>query len=346
MRSGTAQQDAARRIAELERLGEGDPRGECGSQDPHGAPKRRRPLRTAAFLLVIALLLVGAGAVAWQTLDSGSNANPSTGSSGSELVVHFLDVGQGDATFIELPDGTCLLIDAGGADTADDLIAAIQALGYTRIDYLVATHPHADHIGGMAAVIEAFEIGELWAGAATTTTATYERFLDAASAAGLTITLAQAGMTITVAGGCSVTVLGPDADVETDDLNEASVVIRIDYGTTSFLFTGDASAENLPTDAVSVLKVSHHGSNAGLTYELADALSPAIAVISYGLDNDYGHPKQRVLDILASVGAEVYGTGANGDVTVTSDGATLSVACEKEGEVAAGAASTQEDSAS
>ena len=339
LRSGTAQQDAARRIAALEQLGGSDARGggdPRGAQGPPCAPKRRRPLRTAAFVLVIVLLLVGAGAMAWQAIGTGSDAGLSASSRDGELVVHFLDVGQGDATFIELPDGTCLLIDAGGADTAEDLIAAIQALGYTRIDYLVATHPHADHLGGMTAVIEAFEIGELWASAATTTTTTYERFLDAASAAGLTITLAQAGMTITVADGCSVTVLGPAADAETDDLNEASVVIRIDYGTTSFLFTGDASAENLPTDAVSVLKVSHHGSNAGLTYELADALSPAIAVISYGLDNDYGHPKQRVLDILASVGAEVYGTGANGDVTVTSDGATLTVTCEKAGEVTAG----------
>ena len=139
--------------------------------------------------------------------------------------------------------------------------------------------------------------------------------------------------------GYEIDVLGPDSSVQSEDMNDYSVVLRVTYGTTSMLFTGDAPASEIAADnpgRVDVLKAAHHGSKTGITTELVRALRPAVVVLSYGEGNDYGHPDQATLDVFASVGAQIYGTAVNGNVTVTSDGKSVTAQASKDGTVAAG----------
>ena len=249
------------------------------------------------------------------------------------LTAHFIDVGQGDASFYELPDGKTLLVDAGTSESGATVSGYIRSLGYDHIDYLVATHPHEDHIGGMAAVVNGFEIGEIWAPRATHDTQAYEDFLDAVSAKNLTIQSATAGKSIGAGGNCAINVLSPAADANPDDLNDWSVVIELAYGKTSFLLTGDASASvlrSIAPGAVDVLKVGHHGSGTSTDASLAAALAPQISIISCGAGNDYGHPDQSTLDALSS--STIYRTDLNGDIVVVSDGETVTAAPERQAE--------------
>lgn len=164
--------------------------------------------------------------------------------------------------------------------------------------------------------------------------------IDALEAKKCAVKKAVAGEKI-VSGdaGYEIDVLGPDSSVQSEDMNDYSVVLRVTYGTTSMLFTGDAPASEIAADnpgRVDVLKAAHHGSKTGITTELARALRPAVVVLSYGEGNDYGHPDQATLDVFASVGAQIYGTAVNGNVTVTSDGKSVTAQTSKDGTVAAG----------
>lgn len=266
-----------------------------------------------------------------------STAEPATAS----LKAHFIDVGQGDSAFIELPDGKTMLIDAGVPDAGPTVVSYLKSLGCTRIDYLVATHPHADHIGGLPAVISAFDIGEVWAPNASNTTKTFEAFIDAVRGKGLQIHAGAAGMDIVGAGaGYTASIIAPPEGVSSDDYNDYSLVIKLSFGTTSFLFTGDAPAETIAAAApgpVDVLKVAHHGSNTGTTSSLISTLSPTYSVISYGIGNDYGHPTANVLNMLTAHSQHVLGTGANGTIVITSDGSTVNASCAKpDGQVTPG----------
>lgn len=259
------------------------------------------------------------------------------------LKVTYIDVGQGDSELVQFPDGRTMLIDAGTYKGGPAAVRTLQALGVSRIDYLVATHPHADHIGGMKDVLAAFDVGSAWTSAQKTTTATYTEAVEAVEAKGLTIQTAAAGTAIASGDGWEVTALWPPAGApDYEDLNDCSLVLRLDFGGTSFLFTGDLHANYLrdavrQTGHVDVLKVAHHGSETGTDAALVSALTPSVAVLSYGADNDYGHPDQAVLDALQAGGvAQVFGTGVNGTVTVTSDGSSVTATPEREGTVAAG----------
>lgn len=246
------------------------------------------------------------------------------------LQVHYIDVGQGDSEFIELPDGKTLLIDAGPTDAGQSVVSLVKSLGYSRIDYVLASHPHADHIGGMVSVLSSFEVGQVWAPHVSNNTLTFERFLDAVSNKGLSIETACAGKQICSGDGYSVDIYSPAADCSADDLNDWSAVTEITYGSTSFLFPGDASASvvsSLGVGHVDVLKVAHHGSKKGTTKRLVASLSPEYAIISVGADNDYGHPTQAALDALSDV--TLFRTDQNGTVTATSDGSNVSVSSER-----------------
>lgn len=266
-------------------------------------------------------------------------AKPSanTDSTSQRLVVRFLDVGQGDAAVIEFPDGKTMVIDAGreGGSTVDSALAADKR---SRIDWLVATHPDADHIGGLPTVIGANEIGSIWAPNCNHSTETYTRFLEAVAAKGLQIDEAAAGKQIAAQDGYRIDILWPQAGASYDDSNGYSVVILVTYGQNTFLFTGDAPAEALEQCSVGhvdVLKASHHGSASGTNAAVAQRLTPKVAILSYGLDNSYGHPAQTVMDALSAVGATIYGTGAQGTITVTSDGTNVSVSTARQGTVVA-----------
>lgn len=294
-------------------------------------------IKTVITLLVLAILC--AGGYIYSTGEHGY----STGVSGNlqtdgTLVVNYLDVGQGDSEFIQLPDGKCILIDAGVSDSADKIAEKIRELGYEKIDYLVATHPHADHIGGMQKIVEDFEIGEIYMPRASTDTRTFERLLEAISAKGLSINTAKAGKVLYNADDLSIEFIAPTSSTY-KDLNNYSAAIRLQYGENVFLFMGDAekTSENEILDNYSrnmldadVLKVGHHGSNTASTAAFISAVTPDYAVIEVGEGNSYHHPHEEAVNTLNAVGAQILRTDLNGDIAIVSDKTSITVYCEKD----------------
>lgn len=246
--------------------------------------------------------------------------------------VQFLDVGQADCSLITLPNGGHMLIDAGGNATAQDVADYLKGRGITRLDYVIGTHPHEDHIGGLDVVIENFEIGELYlpriADDQTPTTKTYEDVLDAAAEKGLRIHAGKGGETLIREEGLTVELLAPNSS-RYEGLNSYSIVAKLTFGECSFLFMGDAEEDSereiLERYAVSadVLKVGHHGSSTSTCREFLSAVSPRYAVISCGRDNSYGHPHQETVEALKNRSVEVYRTDQDGTVTVDCDGKAL-----------------------
>ncbi|HJB55540.1 MAG TPA: MBL fold metallo-hydrolase [Candidatus Olsenella avistercoris] len=258
----------------------------------------------------------------------------------ADMTATFIDVGQGDSALVELPDGKFMLIDAGEASASQNVLDALDEADVDDIDYLVATHPHADHIGGMEAVLDAYEVGEVWMPDAPDTTETYEGFLDAVDAEGCPVEEATAGEEIVGEdAGYTVDVLAPSDDVDSEDMNDYSAIVKVTYGDTALLFTGDASAQEI-VDAnpghVDVLKAAHHGSETGTNAEVMTETTPEFVVMSYAEGNSYGHPDQSTLDAVSAAGATAYSTAANGNVTATSDGEQVSVETEKNGTIVAG----------
>lgn len=244
--------------------------------------------------------------------------------SGGVLRVHYLDVGQADSEFIEFPDGRTMLIDAGNAGDGSLVTSYIANLGYSKIDYLIATHPHEDHIGGMEAVINYFEIGAIYMPEVLATTETFDDMLTAIQSKGYKINSAKAGMQIAP----GINILSPSASSDYgDELNDWSAIISIVYGSKTFLFLGDAGVnpESALTLSADVVKVSHHGSRTAYTAALFEKLSPEIVIISVGADNDYGLPDEDVLQGLVNTGTAIYRTDENGTVIIESNGKSVTV---------------------
>lgn len=263
----------------------------------------------------------------------------------TDLVVRFVDVGQGDATILEFPDGKTMLIDTP-TGKSEVVKSTLRADGRSTIDWLVATHPDADHIGGLDGIISSMDIGSVWAPEANSSTQTYTRFLTSISNKGMGIEPAYAGRQIATGENYSIDILWPQQGASYSEDNAYSVVIKVTYGENTFLFTGDApvEAQNTCVDGhVDVLKVSHHGSASGMSSTLAAKLTPTIAVLSYG-KNSYGHPTQVVLDALSSVGAQVYGTYVHGTVTVVSNGKDVTASTATEGTIEAASQDSGADS--
>ena len=283
------------------------------------------------------------GSAASSQPDTAASSQPNTGApstttqTSANVTVKFIDVGQGEAILIALPEKT-VLIDAGPTGSAPKIAQVLQELGRNKIDYLVATHPDEDHIGGMADVISSTQIGTIYAPNKTNNTATYRKFLAAIQNDNLQITLAEAGIIIDQTDAYKLEILWPTKDANFPDTNDYSIIIKLTVGTKTFLFTGDAPT-NAILDAnpghIDVLKLSHHGSRTGTNEQLVRRLSPTYAVLSYALDNSYGHPMQSVLNALHKHSVEVWGTGANGTITITCDGTTIDISSEKNGTVVA-----------
>ena len=244
-----------------------------------------------------------------------------------EIRIHFIDVGQGDSILVHSRDHA-VLIDAGPTAAGQGLAAYLDHFGITVLDYVVATHPHADHIGGMPPVLDRFEVIELWVPDVSHDTATFERFLDAVERNGLEITTVQAGATLS-AGPIQMTAVAPIRSGHSN-LNDYSIVLHMQYGNTSFLFTGDAEAvsenemvasgRNLRAD---VLSVGHHGSRTSSTDSFLDAVMPSAAIIQVGAGNQFGHPHQEVLDRLAVRGIRVLRTDEMGTIVLSTDGVDI-----------------------
>lgn len=244
------------------------------------------------------------------------------------LNVHFLDVGQGDSIFIELPDEKTMLIDAGENYHGEGIKNYIGDCGYSKIDYLVATHPHADHIGSMGYIVRNMDIGSVYMPKAAANTKTYENLLESISDKELKITSAKAGLTIAEESDYTINVVAP-VTIDEDNLNNSSAVIKLTYKDNTFLFTGDAEKKELETItydiSADVLKVGHHGSTTSTTEEFLNAVNPTYAVISAGEGNSYGHPHKETLDLLEEFNCKVYRTDIDKTVVFSSDGKTISV---------------------
>lgn len=296
---------------------------------------KNKKLITSVLVAIIVALLGGFGYLNSETKELENGKNLQTDGT---IVVNFLDVGQGDSEFIQLPDGKCMLIDASTSDYSDGIIAYISNLGYTKIDYLIATHPHADHIGGMKAVVQHFDIGEVYMPKASTNTKTYENLLLAIADKGVSINTAKAGKVIFKDNDLSMEFLAPVKE-SYDNLNNYSAVLRLEYGSSAFLFMGDAEGQveneilknsskaKLKAD---VLKVGHHGSKTASGIEFVSAVSPKYAVIEVGTGNSYNHPHDKAIHNLSEIGADILRTDTNGNIAVVSDKTDLTVYCEKE----------------
>ena len=268
---------------------------------------------------------------------SDTGAPSATAQTSANVTIKFIDVGQGEAILIALPEKT-MLIDAGPTGSAPKIAQVLQELGRNKIDYLVATHPDEDHIGGMADVISSTQIGTIYAPNKTNNTATYRKFLAAIQNNNLQITLAEAGTIIDQTDDYKLEILWPKKDANFPDTNDYSIIIKLTVGNKTFLFTGDAPTSTILDSNpghIDVLKLSHHGSRTGTTEQLVRKLSPTYAVLSYAVGNSYGHPMQSVLNALHKHSVEVWGTGANGTITITCDGTNIDISSEKPGTVVA-----------
>jgi competence protein ComEC len=243
------------------------------------------------------------------------------------LTVGFIEVGQGDAILTDKGE-TDILVDGGPSST--NVLAYLQSPGLGDLDLLVATHPHADHIGGLPDVLAQYPVGEIWVSGDTASSQTYQNFAAAVAAEGATVREVTRGYT-TQMDGLGIAVLNPTSQ-RTGDPNQDSVVFRLTCGEVSVLLTGDATSDSeasmlaasLALDS-DVLKVGHHGSSTSTSAAFLAAVMPRDAVISVGAGNTYGHPSPETLDRLAAAGATVYRTDLDGTVVLTSDCNTYSI---------------------
>ena len=241
----------------------------------------------------------------------------------SPLCVHYIDVGQGDSIYVKLPNGENLLIDAGDNDAGVNVTGYLKDLKVKKIDYLVATHPHSDHIGGMDDVINKFDIETMYMPDVTHNTSTFSSLLDAIEKNNVKLKVAKSGVSILKEENLSVDILSPDGKTY-EDMNNYSAVVKITYGDTAFLFMGDAEKviENklklgLKSD---VIKVGHHGSDTSTGEKFLQSVSPEVAVISVGENNDYSHPHNEVVSRLKKHNINIFRTDYDGTVVIGSDG--------------------------
>ena len=243
-----------------------------------------------------------------------------------ELIVHFIDVGQGLAIMAQAGDNV-LVYDGGNSDAASYFVSYLQQEGVEDIDYMIASHYDADHLNGLVGALHAFDTDTIIAPDYEHNSKIYKSFYDTLSTEGKEVTYPEVGEEYAFGDG-SFTILGPTQI--RDDSNNNSVVIRLDYGETSFLFTGDAESkeekdiiaanENLDCD---VLSVGHHGSASSTSWDFLEAVLPEYAVISCGVNNSYGHPDSDTVEKLESVEAQIFRTDFQGNIIATSDGETI-----------------------
>ena len=247
-----------------------------------------------------------------------------TPSSGS-FTVHFIDVGQADAALI-MCEGKTMLIDGGNADDSNLMYTYLSKLGVDQLDYVIGTHAHEDHIGGIAGALNYAGVNRVLCPVTSYSTKAFNNFVKAVQNRGQSITIPSVGDQFTL-GSANCQVLAVNS---TSDTNESSIVLRITYGSTSFMFTGDAEqeAENMILNRSfelksDVLKVGHHGSASSTSYRWLREVDPDYAVISVGKDNSYGHPTETVLSRLRDADVTTYRTDLQGDIICTSDGRTI-----------------------
>jgi len=289
------------------------------------------------IISIVPTLNLPFGIPTWDDAYENANLNTDKNADVQSLSVHYIDVGQGDCIFIKSNSGT-MLIDAGEKGNDKKILSYIKNQGVDTIDYLVATHPHSDHIGSMPQVIEGLNIKNVIMPKLSKinmpTTKGYENFLNAVKTSGANVIAAEKDAQYTM-GDVSFEVLSPSQQPK--DLNNMSVVIKLKYKNTDFLFMGDAEAiieqeilNNGYDVTADVLKLGHHGSNTSNSEVFLKAVKPSIAIISCGKDNSYGHPHSETLNSLKTYNINYKRTDECGTIVVGSDGDKLIISTQKE----------------
>lgn len=296
--------------------------------------KQNKKIETIVGICVIILLFVGIihidsdGNISIgkniDDLEENKTKITSTIVDENDLYVYYLDVGQADSILV-CNNNETMLIDAGNNADGQLICEFLKDLNIEKIDYLIGTHPHEDHIGGLDDVIENFDIENIYMPKKSATTKTYEDVLDAIIDKKLKVKSPQIGTTFNIGNAiCEVMTIDNNAE----DANLSSISIEMTYGTQKFLFTGDIEKENEASrdwNDIDILKVAHHGSSTSSTEEFLDQTKPEIAIISCGKDNDYGHPHKEVLERLEDINCKIYRTDLSGTIEVVSDGTTNNI---------------------
>ena len=285
--------------------------------------------------LLMALFLVIFGSIFYFLEPSQANPNTPTPTpeivqanqeiqDGEKLQIWFLDVGQADSILIQDND-TYMLIDAGNNEDGEKLVSYFQSLGIESFQYVIGTHAHEDHIGGMNDIIDNFNIGTFYMPDAITTTATFESVLDSLEAKNIAFQTPTVDSTFEL-GDTTIDVLYVGTD--DTDLNNTSIVLKLTYGNTSVLFMGDAEKEvetiiEKKDISADVLKVGHHGSNTSSSKTFLEKVNPSYAIISVGTGNSYGHPSHTTIQNLENQNIQIYRTDENGTIIMTSDGTNI-----------------------
>ena len=299
---------------------------------------RRRKISTKKILSgIITVIILGIAGILGtneEFINTISNVDKQTNSQNEQqiefvaqedLLIDFIDVGQADSILVRNQD-KIMLIDAGTNEAGEMVVKYLQNLGITKIDYLVGTHPHEDHIGGLDNVINNFDIGQIYMPKIETTTKTFEDVLEAIENKNLTVTAPNKGDKIEL--GQAVGEFMTEPILDKDNLNVSSLVLRLEFGNTSYLFMGDAEEENEETiiwPKTNVLKVGHHGSSTSSSKSFLEQVQPKYAIIMAGKDNSYGLPTQETIDKLHNIGSEIYRTDEDGTIQMTSDGNTIQI---------------------
>ena len=286
--------------------------------------ERRRNNNTASVLTVQETMFVAASTAAPTGTPLPTN---------SSLEVHYIDVGQADSALV-LCDSEAMLIDGGNAEDSDLIAAYLKKENISALDYIVCTHAHEDHCGGLSGALSVVNVENVLAPQTEADTDVYQNFKDKTAAQGLTIQHPSAGDSFML-GSTNVQIVGPITE-NTDELNNTSIVMKLTYGNTSFLFTGDAERGeeqailNAGYDiSADVLKIGHHGSDSSTSYVWLREIMSKHAVISVGKDNSYGHPTEEVLSRLRDADVHVYRTDLQGDIIAVSDGTNITITTEK-----------------
>ena len=294
---------------------------------------RRKRKNNKISLIILFIAIIGYILTMYSNYLNPSQANETRNQNivTTDLKVYFFDVGQADSILIT-NNGHNMLIDAGNNEDGPKLVKYIKEdLGITEFDYLIGTHPHEDHIGGLDDIINNFDIKKIYLPDITTTTKTFEDVLDAISSKELTITIPKIGETFKL-GEADFTVLYTGTN--SSDLNSTSIIIKMIFGNYSYLFTGDTTSEieklifkeNIDVD---VLKVAHHGSKTSSSLEFLQKVTPSYAIISVGKNNSYNHPSTTTIKRLKKYTNNIYLTSELGTILLTSDGQKINISTFK-----------------